>query len=343
MSSPLTTLGVTNPVLAAPLAGGPSTPDLVIGAGRAGSLGFVAAGYKSIDALSEQIRSVRASGLAFGVNLFAPNPVPISQGAYEAYSRRLQPDADAYGIDLSEIGLREDDDQWEEKLALLLADPVPVVSFTFGIPSAGVIAALRKAGTITVQTVTSAIEARQAAAVGVDLLALQSAAAGGHSGTLTPQTIPPATPLTELIRQVAAVVSLPIIGTGGIATADAVTGAIAAGADAVAVGTVLLRADESGASAPHRAALADPAAGPTILTRAFTGRPARALRNIFTDKFTDVAPAGYPAVHHLTSSLRKAAAAAGDAERIHLWAGTGFAAATEEPIGQILARLASRL
>ncbi len=343
MSPPLDALGVTNPVLAAPMAGGPSTPEFVIATGEAGSLGFVAAGYKDVAALSEQIAAVRASGVLFGVNLFAPNAVPISEDDFRAYARLLQPEADAYGIDLGEIGLREDDDQWDVKIALLLADPVPVVSFTFGIPSAGVIASFRRAGTVTVQTVTSAAEARLAADAGVDVLAVQASGAGGHSGTLTPQTIPPATPLPELVRQVGAEVSLPIIGAGGIASAGDVAAAVGAGAAAVSVGTVLLRADESGASAAHRAALADPAFDATAVTRAFTGRPARGLRNAFIDRYSDAAPVGYPAVHHLTSPIRRAATSAGDLQRIHLWAGTGFAAATAEPVGRILTRLASRL
>ncbi|MGW4771937.1 nitronate monooxygenase [Nocardia sp. NPDC004278] len=343
MGSPLTGLGVMNPVLAAPMAGGPSTPEFIIEAGRAGSLGFVAAGYKDIDALSEHVGAVRASGVAFGVNLFAPNPVPITQDAYRTYSRLLQPEADVDGIDLSEIGLREDDDHWDEKIALLLADPVPVVSFTFGIPSAAVIAAFKKTGTVTVQTVTSTTEAHQAADAGVDMLAVQASAAGGHSGTLTPGTIPPVIPLDDLIRQITTTVSIPVIGAGGIGTADAVAAAIRAGAAAVSVGTVLLRADESGASTAHKTAIADPAFDTTIVTRAFTGRPARALRNAFTDRYTEIAPTGYPAVHYLTSPIRKAATSAGDAQRIHLWAGTGYREATPEPVARILTRLASTL
>jgi len=59
------------------------------------------------------------------VNLFAPNPVPITPNDYRAYAALLQPEADPYGINLGTIGLREDDDQWEEKIALLLAGPVP--------------------------------------------------------------------------------------------------------------------------------------------------------------------------------------------------------------------------
>jgi NAD(P)H-dependent flavin oxidoreductase YrpB (nitropropane dioxygenase family) len=341
MTSPFSALGVTNPVLAAPMAGGPSTPEFVMAAGRSGSLGFVAAGYKDAELLRAQIATVAAAGIPFGVNLFAPNPVPISEDAYRAYARLLQPEADAYGIDLAAIGLREDDDQWSEKIALLIEHPVPVVSFTFGIPPAEVIAALRRAGTVTVQTVTSGAEARQAADAGVDMLAVQASAAGGHSGTLTPSTVPSVIPLPTLVRQVAGAVPLPVIGAGGIATTTDVAAALRAGATAVAVGTVLLRADESGASAAHRAALADPAFDSTVVTRAFTGRPARGLRNAFTDRYTDGAPEGYPAIHYLTSPLRRAAAAASDPQRLHLWAGTGHAAATAEPLDRILTRLAS--
>ena len=109
------------------------------------------------------------------------------------------------------------------------------------------------------------------------------------------------------------------------------------------VGTALLRTDEAGTTAPHRAALADPARGGTVVTRAFTGRFARGLRNDFTERYDGLAPAGYPAIHHLTTPLRRAAAAAGDAERLHLWSGTGYRGATEGPAGSVLARLAEGL
>ena len=106
------------------------------------------------------------------------------------------------------------------------------------------------------------------------------------------------------------------------------------------MGTVLLLADESGASATHREALEDPARTETVVTRAFTGRPARGLRNRFIDNYEASAPLGYPAIHYLTSPLRKAAAAAGEPELVNLWAGTGYRHARREPTAQILARLA---
>jgi NAD(P)H-dependent flavin oxidoreductase YrpB (nitropropane dioxygenase family) len=343
MHSTLTGLGLTLPVLAAPMAGGPSTPALVVAAAHAGSLGFVAGGYKSTDVLAGQIAEVRSAGVPFGVNLFAPNPVPVSADAYGQYRRALQPEADHYEIDLGRVPVTEDDDHWQEKVDLLVADPVPVVSFTFGVPGPDVVAALKKAGSVIAQTVTSAAEARLATERDADMLLVQASAAGGHSGTLTPDRSPPEIPLPQLLQEVGAVTPLPLIGAGGLGTPDDVAAAVGAGAIATAVGTVLLRSEEAGTSAPFRAALGDHSRRPTVVTRAFTGRPARGLANIFTDRYSALAPTGYPALHHLTSPIRKAATAAGDPERINLWAGTGYRHAVPEPAGSILAGLAAKV
>ncbi|GLY87278.1 nitronate monooxygenase [Actinoallomurus iriomotensis] len=343
MGSPLSDLGLTASVLAAPMAGGAGTPALVTAAARAGGLGFLAAGYKTPEALAGQIAAVRAEGVPFGVNVFAPNPVPVDAEAYRRYARAIQSEAEPYGLDLTAGEPVEDDDHWKDKIDLLLADPVPVVSFTFGVPEPAVIAALRAAGSLVAQTVTSAEEARLAEEAGAGLLIVQCSAAGAHSGTLTPERLPPEIPLTELIARVRQVTDLPMVAAGGLATPDDVAGTLRAGAVAAMVGTVLLRTDESGATAAHREALTDPARDRTVVTRAFTGRPARGLRNRFTDRYSDGAPSGYPAVHHLTSPLRKAAAAANDQEVLHLWAGTGHRHATAEPAAQVLTRLASKL
>ncbi|GHJ43766.1 oxidoreductase [Catellatospora sp. TT07R-123] len=343
MRTLLRDLGVTLPVLAAPMAGGAGTPELAAAAARAGSLGFVAAGYRTPEQFAEQLTATAAAGVPFGANLFAPNPVPVDPAGFRRYAQLIAPEAEHLGVVLDAAAPVEDDDGWQAKLDVLRAHPVPVVSFTFGIPARPDLALLRRTGALLVQTVTSVDEARAAAEAGVDALAVQAAAAGGHSGTLTPARLPADVPLPDLVAAVRAAVGLPVLACGGLGTPAAVAAAVRAGADAVAVGTVLLRSHEAGTSAPHRAALADPARTETVLTRAFTGRPARALRNGFTDRHSAQAPSGYPALHHLTSPIRRAAAAAGDPERLHLWAGTGFAHATGEPAAAILARLSAQL
>ncbi|MGU3502468.1 nitronate monooxygenase [Mycobacterium sp. C31M] len=339
--TPLTPLGLRIPLIAAPMAGGATTPAMVIAAARAGGLGFLAAGYKTPQALQAEIDTVRASSIPFGVNLFVPNPVPIGEESYRRYAQAIQADAERFGLTLPP-DRTDDDDAFGAKVDLLLADPVPVVSFTFGLPGGDVLAALRRAGTVVIQTVTTLPEAHAAVAAGADMLVVQAAAAGGHSGTFTPDQMAGPVPLEDLVALVSGVVGAPVIAAGGLATPEAVSGVLAAGAVAAAVGTVLLRADESAASAIHKAALIDPARTETVLTRVFTGRPARGLRNGFIDRFEAQAPLGYPAIHHLTSPLRKAAAAAGDADLVHLWAGTGYRHVRDESTTKILADLAAR-
>jgi NAD(P)H-dependent flavin oxidoreductase YrpB (nitropropane dioxygenase family) len=325
------------------MAGDPGTPALVGAAASVGSLGFLGAGYKTAEALARNIAAVRSSAATFGVNLFVPNPMPVDGDDFRHYRQAIRIEADRYGVDLGAGAPLEDDDLWRAKVDLLVADPVPVVSFTFGLPEPTVVAALRAAGTVVVQTVTSADEAVAAAASGADVLAVQAPAAGGHSGTWTPGVRPRSVALTELVAAVRSAVALSVIAAGGLGTPEDVAAAMHAGADAVMVGTALLRTDEAGTTATHRAALADPAARETVVTRVFTGRFARSLRNDFIDRYDSIAPAGYPAIHHLTSPLRKAAAAAGDPERLHLWAGTGYRQSTDGPAAAVLTRLAERL
>ncbi|WP_313960541.1 nitronate monooxygenase [Curtobacterium pusillum] len=322
-------LGSAGAVHVAPMAGGPSTPGLVTAAARAGSFGQLAAGYRTPDALAADIAAVRHAGVTgFGVNLFVPNPVPITDAEYDRYRAALG----------SDVPKHDDDDAWHDKVALLLDDPVPVVSFTFGLPGAEVVQAFRQRGTVTMQSVTDPSEAIAAEERGVDVLLVQGAGAGGHSAVLDPSRALEDRPLPELVRAVRAVTSLPVIAAGGIGGPGDLRAALAAGASAVAVGTYVLRTDEAGTSRTHRDALADPAFDETAVTRAFTGRPARALVNDFVRSHPD-APLGYPALHHLTRPMRTAAAAAGDPQRLHLWAGRGWRAAPTGPVGVALEAL----
>lgn len=329
------------PIVAAPMAGGPSTPALVRAAHAAGGFGFLAGGYKTVEDLARQIAEVRDLPV-FGVNLFVPNPEPVDPDDYRRFADVVRREAARYGEEVPQDP-REDDDGWHAKLDLLLEQPVPVVSLTFGSPGGGVVRALRRAGSFVVQTVTSGGEAGVAAASGADAVVVQAAAAGAHSGTFTPSRLPDEVPLPTLLAEVRAATALPVMAAGGMATPAGVAAAMGAGAVATMVGTVLLRSDESGANPTYKAALADPARTGTVRTRAFSGRPARALRNGFVDAHEGQAVRGYPAVHHLTAPMRRAAAAAGDPERISIWAGTGWRHARPGPAAAILRDLATDL
>ena len=336
-------LGTSLPLAAAPMAGGPSSLGLATAVAAAGAFPFIAAGYKTAEAFAAEISAVRDTGAPFGVNLFAPTPAPVDEAAFRRYAEELRPEADAYGIDLSRAPLVQDDDHWRDKVDLLVADPVPVVSLTFGLPSPDDARALRRAGSRLLITVTTVAEARAAAEVGADALMVQGSDAGAHSGTHDPgRRITPMT-AAELVPAVVAATGLPVVAAGGVDGPDAVAVLLDAGAAAVAVGTLLVRTDESGASQAYKDALGDPAFTEAVVTRAFTGRPARALRNAFVDRHDATAPSGYPAVHYLTRGLRQAAAAAGDTQRLHLWAGAGWRNATTGPAGAVVERLAEHV
>lgn len=329
------------PLVAAPMAGGPSTPALVRATCSAGGLGFLAGGYKTADGLARQLDEVRDLPV-YGVNVFVPNSDPVDTADYRRFAEVIGEEADRYGVDVPPHP-REDDDEWAAKLELLATEPVPVVSLTFGSPGVRVVTSLKERGSFVIQTVTSRQEALIAVESGVDALVVQAAAAGAHSGTFTPSRLPDEVPLDTLLAEVRAVTALPLVAAGGLATSGEIAAVVRSGAIAAMVGTVLLRSDESGAAPPYKAALADPARTETVRTRAFSGRPARALRNAFVDAHDAEAVSGYPAIHHLTTPMRKAAAAAGDPERMSLWAGTGWRRALAVPAASILGDLASDL
>ena len=334
------------PVVAAPMAGGPSTPALVAAVAAAGGIGFLAGGYLGAAALDEALTELaRRSDRPYGVNLFlpaAPDPDPRGRAAaVAAYARSLRGEAERYGVALGEA--RIDDDAVDEKIEVLARHRPAVVSVTFALPSPDRLAALRATGAALVATVTSVAEARAALAQGVDALWVQGREAGGHRGAHVDAGGDPeegAEPLATLLPAVRAVTDVPLVAAGGIADGPGVARALAAGASAAALGTAFLCCPEAGTSATHRAALLSADSRDTVVTRAFSGRPARGLANRFTDEHAADAPAAYPELHHLTRPVRAAAARAGDPQAVHLWAGTGWRAVTEEPAGEIVARLA---
>ncbi|WP_035763970.1 nitronate monooxygenase [Arthrobacter sp. H20] len=331
-----------SPILVAPMAGGVSTPALVTAVARGGGLGFLAAGYKPVAAIQSEISEVRANGLAFGVNLFVPGPPTIDTVALQAYRTSLGAMAARLGVALPEPTY--DDDAWGAKIDFLLAEPVPFVSLTFGLPDREIIRALKERGTVVIATVTRHSELLSAQDYGVDAAVLQHSAAGGHSAAFAPDA-PPGAPFTDVAALTSELFphsTIPLIAAGGLTGASDINEALAAGAAAVQLGTLLVRTHESGAPQLHKDALASPTFQGTALTRAFSGRPARGLENQFMRDHRD-APAGYPELHHVTSPLRAAAATAGDPDAMALWAGTGYRAAPSMPAAELVSQLVAGL
>lgn len=326
------------PVVGAPMAGGPSTPELAAAVCSAGGLGFLAGGYRNADDVAAQVSTLRAlTSAPFGVNLFVVAPYEPPVGVVEAYRRSLEAEADRFGVELGSA--RWDDDDWAAKLEVVLDVRPDVVSFTFGCPEPEVLRRLGERDVLPMVTVTSPEEARRAVAAGAAALSVQGPEAGGHRGTWDLEARPGTASLRELLAQVVAAVDVPVVAGGGVTTAADVAAVVGAGAVAAQVGTAYLLADEAGTKPVQRRAMTAGAFTGTALTRAYTGRWARGLANRFMADHPD-APAGYPHLHHLTAPLRAAAAAADDAQVAHLWAGTGHAQARQAPAGEITRSLA---
>jgi nitronate monooxygenase len=330
------------PIWVAPMAGGPSTAGLVAAAGRAGTLGFLAAGYKTAAAVKAEMGAVRAAGTdTFGVNVFVPGAPARDGAAVSAYVAGLCQEAAKVGGEVGEASW--DDDGWTEKITLLLDDSPAAVSFTFGCPPPETVAELRRRGALVAVTVTSPDEAGQAARVGADCLVVQGREAGAHSAVFGNEGAQDARRgLLDLLAEVAATTSLPLVAAGGITDAAGVATALRAGATAASLGTAFLRCPESGAHPLFKAALADPRFTRTEVTRAFSGRPARALVNRFVLEHRE-APAAYPEINNATRPLRAAAAAAGDPDRMSLYAGEGFRQACDRPAEEIIGEIAAGL
>ncbi|MYS21538.1 nitroalkane oxidase [Streptomyces sp. DvalAA-14] len=334
-----------HPIIQAPMAGGASNPQLAAAVGAAGGLGFLAAGYKTSEAMYQEIRQLRdLTSQPFGVNLFLPQPGTVDRSAVAVYAEQLAAEAAWYATALGDPDTGSDDG-YDAKVAVLLADPVPLVSFTFGCPDRSVCEAFAKAGTYTVVTVTSPAEALAAQRAGADAVCVQGVEAGGHQGTHRddPQLDGAGIGLLSLIPQVRETVQLPIIAAGGLMRGSQIAAVLAAGADAAALGTAFLVCPESGANVLHKRAVTDPVFSRTELTRAFSGRPARGLLNRFMREHGPYAPPGYPQVHHLTSGLRRAAAAASDPQGMALWAGQGHRLARELSAGALVETLVAEL
>lgn len=331
-----------SPIVAAPMAGGVTTPTLVTAVARAGGLGFLAAGYKSVQALRAELASVRSTGLPFGVNLFVPGDPTKNREPLLAYRATLAALADRRGVALPEP--QYDDDGWDSKVGLLMDEPVPFVSLTFGLPDRSVIGALQERGTVVISTVTCQRELLAAQEHGVDAAVVQHGSAGGHSAVFDPSQ-PAGRPTTDIAALIASLIpssTIPLIGAGGLTGGRDIRRTLDAGATAVQLGTLFVRTSESGARQIHKDALASPSFPGTAVTQAFSGRPARGLENRFMRDHRD-APLGYPEVHHLTAPLRAAAAAAGDPELMALWAGTGYRAAPSVGAAALVAHLIAEL
>jgi nitronate monooxygenase len=322
------------------MAGGPATVQLAAAAGEGGMFPFLAGAYLTPERLRDDIGALRAvTPKPFAVNIFAPSPdSPAMLQDAIAYAALLAPWAASAGVELGTP--RYDDDFFDAKVDVLVEAAPALVSFAFGWPSAEVVARLQAAAVEVWVTINEATEVEWAQELGVDGLVVQGWEAGGHRGGPVDTGATQST-LLPLVEEVAGHTTLPVMGAGGVMTGADAASVLRAGASAVAFGTAFLDCPEAGTAPVHRHALTHRTG--TTVTRAFTGRSARALTTTWTELFTEAAPAAYPHVHHLTSPLRVHGRATGEAELVHLWAGTGHSRQRQLPAAELARTLVEEL
>jgi nitronate monooxygenase len=332
-------LGLQHPVIQAPLAGGGDTPALVSAVCEAGALGFVGASYLTPSQIVETAQAVRArTSRPFGINLFAPLDAPEAPHDPLPMLRRLAPFFAEVGLPTPEVSTVRPD-SFDEQLASALESGASAFSFTFGIPPADAIAAIKARGMFLMGTATTVDEAVALERAGVDAVVAQGSEAGGHRGTFASSFEAGLVGTIALVPQVVDAVAVPVVASGGIMDGRGIAAALALGASAVQMGTAFLTCDEAGIPDAYKQAILAAHEDGTRLTRVFSGRLARGIENRFMMELGAEGILPFPLQNTLTRPLRSAAAKQGRAEFLSLWAGQGVRLARREPARDLIARL----
>jgi nitronate monooxygenase len=324
-------LGVRYPIVQGPFGGGLSSPRLAAAVSNSGGLGSFGAQGMAPARITEVVQEIRAlTSSPFAVNLWVSTEDPgafTQSGA--SYSAAIQPLTEFFReLDLQPPTLPVS--RWpafDEQAAALLEARPPIFSFIFGVPPAAVLEECRRRGIVTIGTATTVDEAVALAQAGVDLIVASGAEAGGHRPSFLHSAETSITGIMSLAPQVLDAVKIPVIAAGGIADGRGVASALALGADAVQIGTAFLACEESNASPAHREALFSPRAKDTMLTRVFTGRLARGLRNRLAETLeaqrAPILP--YPLQSQLIAAMREEALRRGRLDLVSLWSGQSAA------------------
>lgn len=321
------------PLIQAPMAGA-TPPELVIAVSKIGGVGSLGAALMQPDDLRKAIHRIREeTRRPFNVNLFIPTPVkgPVHIDAFVKHLKQYE----------RELGFEVSTEMphppsFEKQVEVLLQEEVPIFSFTFGIPPLSIIREFQKKNALVIGTATHVNEALALQEAGVDFIVLQGNEAGGHRGTFMEDSY---SPTMELLKQAKEQIKKPLIAAGGIMHGKEIKAAIQAGAAAVQMGTAFLTCTESGAHPAYKKALLEWKKRRTLLTRAFTGKWARAIENRFIKEMGETEIPPFPITQALTNPMRKAATSAQNTEFMSLWAGEHFPMCNEGSAQEIIAKL----
>ena len=320
-------LGIRYPIVQGPFGGGLSSARLVAAVSNAGGLGSFGAQGMTPNRISEVVDEIRAlTASPFAVNLWvSTDDIGVNgatRGAYDAALVPLAPFFDELRVQPPTFPLHGWATFDEQVAALLDANP-PVVSFVFGVPPTSVIDECRRRSIVTIGAATTVDEAVALERSGVDIVVASGFEAGGHRPSFLRSPETSLTGLFSLLPQVCDAVDIPVIAAGGIVDGRGIAAALALGADGVQIGTAFLACEESNAPPAHREALLGSRTTHTVLTRAFSGRLARGLRNTMADALEHRSASflPYPLQSQLIGALREEAIRRGRTDLVALWSG----------------------
>jgi nitronate monooxygenase len=338
-------LGIKHPIIQAPMAGGPSTPELVAAVSNAGGLGSLGSAYSTPEQIASDITKVRTlTDRPFNVNLFAGGYAPESQIDAAPMLALLGEIHEALHLPPPKLPPWPAN-PFETQLEPVLEARPAVFSFTLGIPEPQAMARLKAAGIAIFGTATTVQEGKMLQASGVTAIVAQGAEAGSHRGTFAGPFESAMIPTLELVRSLRASVSTPIIASGGLMDGRDIAQAFARGAIAAQLGTAFLTCPEAGTPEAYRRAILAARTDTTVITRAFSGRPARGLLNTFISKLEGqeeiILP--FPLQNALTRPMRTAAAQLGESGYLSLFVGQGVTRARALPAAELVQRLAAEM
>ena len=334
-------LGLRLPIIQAPMAGGPSSPELVAACCGAGVLGCFGFAYTAPEEMQKQAAWVRGSTAApFLINLFAsPQPGESPPGAQRWALDAVAPYYAELGLPLPEPVMPPYAPDFTAQLdAVERIRPKAFSSHLAAVPSERV-KKLQSMAIVVGGSATNVAEARELEALGVDFIIAQGGEAGGHRGTWLRDPYDSLTGTLALTRLLVREVRVPVVAAGGIMDGSGIAAVLALGAQAAQLGTAFIPCPESGASAAHKQALLAAREDDTRITEKFSGKPARGLANRFMTEMAQAPQLPFPAQNSITGRLRQASAKAGKPDFVALWAGQAAPLARALPAAELVRRL----
>ncbi len=337
-------LEIEHPILQAPM-GGESTSAMAIAVCESGGLGGLGCSFMSGNEIRNNVKIIRsATDKPFNLNFFA-HPIPGSDQTVIDETRKLV--ADFYAeLNIPEVPQSVSapcDTFTTERLELMLELKPVVISFHFGLPAIEQVRKLQQVGCKIICSATTVAEARQLAEAKVDAIIAQGWEAGGHRGTFTLSHEDFGIGTLALVPQIVDAVDVPVIATGGIADGRGIAAAFALGASGVQLGSAFLFCPEANIDTAYRNALNVARDDDTRLTKAFSGRPARAKNNRYIEQMASkrVALPNFPTMYSFSDPLKLAEKAEENGDFQFVLYGQAAALNEELSTSELMAKLIS--